>query len=63
MCDLNCFSCTRPASKCHGGSQKTAITDPALRAMHKPKDNPAEGIEATHSRGIKRHHGSKGRLW
>lgn len=63
MCDLNCFSCTRPASKCHGGNQKTAITDPALRAVHKPKDGPAEGIKAAHSRGVKRHHGSKGRLW
>lgn len=34
-----------------------------LRAMHKPKDGPAEGIKAAHSRGIKRHHGNKGRLW
>ena len=39
-CDMNCAACTRPATKCHGGSYRTAYLDRSCVPTKKPPQGP-----------------------
>ena len=39
-CDMNCKECTRPATKCPGGSYRTAYLDRSCVPTKKPPQGP-----------------------
>ena len=49
-CNMDCEHCTRPVSKCKGGSEKTAYIDPSTKPLRRtqPKD---EGIKRAYNYG------------
>ena len=54
-CDMNCKTCTRPATKCHGGSYRTAYLDRSCVPTKKPPHGPTpECLPAMHRCGRER---------
>lgn len=54
-CDMNCAACTRPATKCHGGSYRTPYADRDSLPTKKPPQGPtAECLPAMHRCGRER---------
>nr|DAL95992.1 MAG TPA: hypothetical protein [Caudoviricetes sp.] len=52
---MNCKECTRPATKCHGGSYRTAYLDRSCVPTKKPPQGPTpECLPAMHRCGRER---------
>lgn len=49
-CNMDCERCTRPASKCKGGNEKTAYIDPSTKPLHRTPSKD-EGIKRAYNRG------------
>lgn len=47
---MDCEHCTRPVSKCKGGSEKTAYIDPSTKPMRRTPSKD-EGIKRAYNYG------------
>lgn len=56
-CDMQCETCARPVSKCHGGGRKSPYTDP----HQKPIKNGEHGRKSTIASGKLPHYTNTGR--